>query len=379
MIYFDNAATSYPKPPEVLSAIYDTVALYGGNPGRSGHKMSIKVANIVYNMRESIVKFFNFTDPERVILTKNCTEALNLAIFSVMKNGGNAIISSFEHNSVVRPLEYLKSQKICDYKVAKCSFESPVHAKYAFEALVDEGTKMIICTHASNVTGKLAPIKEISDICRRKNLIFCLDASQTAGIIPINMQKDGINILCCAGHKSLFGPTGTGLLIADKNVAVSPIIYGGTGSVSGSFDMPDFMPDVAESGTLNVVGAAGLNAGISFINKKGIENIHSYETSLSQRFYNNLVILPQIIFYSSYPKADKSVSTLSFGVKGKASTEVADVLNSKNIAVRSGLHCAPLAHDFLGTRNNGTVRVSFSPFNTIQQIDYACKIVRDIK
>ncbi len=378
MIYFDNAATSYPKPPEVAKAVYDSIARYGGNPGRSGHRMSLNAAKIVYNLREKAAEFFGAPDCEGVILTKNCTEALNLAIFSVMKNGGNAIVSSFEHNSVMRPLEFLKNNKICNYKVANVSFENTLLTIKEFERLIDSNTKMIICTHASNVTGKIAPIREISEICRRNNILLCVDASQTAGIVPINMQNDGIDILCCPGHKGLFGPTGTGLLVLNSKISLSPIIYGGTGSVSVSLEQPDFLPDVAESGTVNVSGAAGLSAGITFINKVGIDNIYNHEIELASYFYDKIIKMPNILLYSSRPAKNKAVATISFNVKGKASTDVADALDRYNVAVRSGLHCSPMAHNFLGTGKSGTVRASFSFFNTKNEIDYLCNVLRQL-
>ena len=375
MIYFDNAATSFPKPPEVSRAMYKCLTEFGGNPGRSGHKMSISAAKIVYNMRENVAQFFGFSDPERVILTKNCTESLNIAIFSVMKNGGNAIISHFEHNSVVRPLEHLRKNGMCDYKIAKASFENPEILVHEFENLIDAETKMIICSHASNVTGKIAPIKEISRICKRHGIIFCLDASQTAGIVKIDMDKNGIDILCCPGHKSLLGPTGTGLLLVQKNVELSPFIFGGTGSVSVNLDMPSFYPDMLESGTVNVVGAAGLTAGISYINRVGIDTIYEHELDLAQQFYSRLYEMDNILLYSTKPQRNMAVSTLSFNVKGKTCTEVSELLDAKNIAVRSGLHCAPLAHRFIGTEEMGTVRASFSNFNTLNHIEYACKVL----
>ncbi len=378
MIYFDNAATSYPKPPEVARAVYESIVRYGGNPGRSGHKMSLNAAKIVYNLREKAADFFGVTDCEGIILTKNCTESLNLAIFSVMKYGGNVIVSNFEHNSVMRPLEYLKNNKICTYKVADVSFENSKLTAKTFEKLVDSNTKMIICTHASNVTGKMAPIEEISEICMRNNLIFCVDASQTAGIVPINMQKMGIDILCCPGHKGLFGPTGTGLLVLNSKISLSPIIFGGTGSVSTSLEQPEFLPDIAESGTVNVSGAAGLSAGISFINNIGINNIYAHEMELAGYFYDKIVKMPNIIVYSGRPIQNNAVATVSFNVKGKASTDIADTLDRYNIAVRSGLHCSPMAHNFLGTDKNGTVRVSFSFFNTKSEIDYMCNVLRNL-
>lgn len=377
MIYFDNAATTFPKPKIVADSVYNAIIKYGGNPGRSGHKMSLNAAKIVYNLREISAEFFGISDSEKVILTKNCSESLNIAINSIMKNGGNALISHFEHNSVVRPLENLKKQGICDYKVANCSFEDAQILKNSFEKLIDKNTKMIICTHASNVTGKISPIKELSELCKKYNLIFCVDAAQTAGLLKINMEKDCIDILCCPGHKALFGPTGTGLLIINKNIDLSPIIYGGTGSLSVSLDMPEFYPDKLESGTINVVGAAGLYSGIKFINNYGIEKIENREKTLLKRLFKQLSSIPHVYLLSD--NTNNQVSTLSFGVKGKTSTVVSEYLNTKNIAVRGGLHCSPLAHSFLGTIETGTVRVSMSIFNNINEIDYLCNVIDKIK
>jgi len=378
MIYFDNAATSFPKPINVLKQMNNALSFYGGNPGRSGHKMSLRAAKIVYNLREKASEFFNLNASERVILTKNCTEALNLAIFSVMKNGGNAIISCYEHNSVVRPLEYLKKNNICDYKIAKASFSNSDNVISSFEKLIDNKTKMIICTHASNVTGEIAPINELSQLCKRKKIIFCVDASQTAGIIPIKMNEQNIDILCCPGHKGLYGPTGTGLFLSNEKISLSPIIFGGTGSVSTNLNQPDFMPDLLESGTVNVVGAAGLYGGISFIEKTGIEKIYNHELSLAQYFYDNLSKMPNITLYTPFPMHNRSVATLSFNVKGKTSTATSGFLDTQNIAVRSGLHCSPLTHNFLNTAPTGTVRVSFSYFNNLDQVNYLCKILKNL-
>ncbi|MEE1279946.1 MAG: aminotransferase class V-fold PLP-dependent enzyme [Oscillospiraceae bacterium] len=379
MIYFDSAATTFPKPAEVANSVYRCINEFGGNPGRSGHKMSLNAAKIVYEMRENVADFFGLEDAERVILTKNCTESLNIAIFGIMNGGGNAITSHFEHNSVMRPLEHLKKIKKCNYKVAKVSFESPQITVKAFERLIDSETKMIICTHASNVNGKIAPIKGLSALCKRRGLIFCLDASQSAGIVKIDMEKDGIDILCCPGHKALFGPTGTGLLLVGKRVDLSPFMFGGTGSTSVSLDMPDFYPDMLEGGTVNVVGAAGLSAGISFIKRVGIDEIYNHEMRLSKHFYNKLSNNSHILLYNSSPNKNFAVSTVSFNVKGKTSTAISEELDRYNIAVRGGLHCSPMAHLFMGTRDIGTVRASFSYFNTIKEVDYACRVIEKLK
>lgn len=378
MIYFDNAATTFPKPQIVINNMYNSITKYGGNPGRSGHKMSLKAAEIVYSMREKAAEFFGISGAERVILTKNCTEALNTAIFGILRHGGNAIISHFEHNSVVRPLQYLKNEKIADYKVAKESFESSEKTVLAFKKLIDSQTKMIICTHASNVTGKIAPIKLLGQLCRENGLIFCVDASQTAGLIDINMENDGIDILCCPGHKALYGPLGTGLFIVRENIDIPPFMFGGTGSLSSNYEMPDFLPDMFESGTLNVPGAAGLGAGFDFINKIGMKKMYIHEINLIKQTYDALNSMSRILLYTTVPEAFKCVPTLSFNVKGYDCTRVSEYLNSKNIAVRSGFHCSPLAHSFLGTKNTGTVRVSLSYFNTAREIEYFCKVLNDI-
>ena len=379
MIYFDNAATTFPKPKIVINNIFESVTKYGGNPGRSGHNMSLKAAEIIYNMREKAAKFFGISDAERVILTKNCTEALNIAIFGILRYGGNAIVSNFEHNSVIRPLQRLKNDKIADYKVAEISFENAENVVSSFENLIDSNTKMIICTHASNVTGKIAPIKQLAKLCHEKGLIFCVDASQTAGIINIDMEKDGIDILCCPGHKALFGPTGTGLLLLRPGIDLSPLMYGGTGSLSASYDMPGFLPDLYESGTLNVVGAAGLSAGFEFLSKIGTQSIYNHELFLIKKLYNRLNNVSSILLYTTEPKAFYDVPTLSFNVKGFNCTDVSEYLNQNNIAVRSGLHCSPLAHTFIGTKKTGTVRVSLSYFNKSSEIDYFCSIIGKLK
>lgn len=379
MIYLDNAATTFPKPKIVINNIFESVSKYGGNPGRSGHKMSLKAAEIIYTMREKAADFFGISDAERVILTKNCTEALNIAIFGVLRHGGNAIVSNFEHNSVIRPLQSLKNSNIADYKVAKTSFENPQTAILGFEKLIDSNTKMIICTHASNVTGKIAPIKQLAKLSHKNGLIFCVDASQTAGIIDIDMEKDDIDILCCPGHKGLYGPTGTGLLLIRSNIDLSPLMFGGTGSLSASYDMPEFLPDLYESGTLNVVGAAGLSAGFDFINKIGMKNIYNHELFLLKKLYNQLNSLSSILLYTTDPKPFFDVPTLSFNVKGFNCTDVSEYLNKKNVAVRSGLHCSPLAHAFIGTEKVGTVRVSLSYFNNASEIDYLCNILSKLK
>lgn len=372
MIYFDNAATTFPKPTCVSRAITECLCNCGGNPGRSGHKMSLKAAEIVYNLRDHAALLFGAKSPENVIITKNCTESLNIAINSIMCNGGNAIISCLEHNSVVRPLENLRLKGIADYRIVNFLSMSDVDE---LNNICDNNTKMIICTHASNVTGAINPIKKLSRFCKQKNIIFCVDASQTAGIIDINMQKDDIDILCLPGHKALFGPTGMGLLILNKDIPLSPLIYGGTGTNSLDYNMPAFLPERLESGTINVVGCAGLNAGISFINKIGINNIYEHELELSQLLYDKLANIRHIILYEDYPTKNNAISTISFTVKQKTCTDVSEALNAKNIAVRSGYHCSPLAHRFLGTLSDGTIRVSLSLFNTKKEINsFICAI-----
>ncbi len=295
MIYLDNAATSRPKPPEVIDAMVNYMTEVCANSGRSGHRLAISASRIVYNTRSAIAELFNIKDPLRVIFTLNATEGLNLAIKGLFQYHDHVITSSMEHNSVMRPLRAMESYGL-EVTTVKCSeqgFLDPSDIRKA----IKENTKAIILNHASNVTGSIAPIEEISEISKEYDLLFILDAAQTAGSYPIDVQKVDLDMLIFTGHKSLYGPTGVGGLYIKEGVDPKPLKYGGTGSKSEEEYQPDFTPDKYESGTLNIVGIAGLGAGVNFILREGVESIRKREIELTQKLIDGLSSIPRVILY----------------------------------------------------------------------------------
>lgn len=365
MVYFDNAATSYPKPQSVLFAVNDAVKIYGGNPGRSGHKVSMRVSEKIFEVRKKLSDFFN-TSPERVIFTLNCTHALNMAIKGVMAKGGHIVTSSLEHNSVLRPIYKMALDGKITYSVAKVSEDKEKTLK-AFKNMVTPDTKAIVCTFASNVSGTLLPIKELSVFCRERGIIFIVDAAQGAGMFKIDMKD--IDILCTAGHKGLYGTTGTGLLICGGDFDIDTIIEGGTGSNSLELIHPDFLPDRFESGTLNTVGILSLGAGLDVITKKGVENIYLYEMALCMRVYNELKRMKNISLVAESFKLYEKAPIVSFNIKDIDSSRVSGLLSERGYMLRGGFHCAPLAHKQFGTDDTGAVRFSPSHFNTTKQVN----------
>ena len=296
MIYLDNSATSFPKPKNVVDAVNDAILNYG-NYGRSSYKMALETTEKVFECRKKVAKFFNAKSIENVIFTYNCTMAINMAIKGLAKKGSHFIISDLEHNAVLRPLETLKVQGVCDYSIAK--IETDVYKTIQnFEKCINKNTVAIICTGASNVFGLITPYRMIGALAHRYKLKFIFDAAQIAGIKRIDMKKDNIDILCCAGHKGLYGPSGIGLLVLNDDVDLMTIIEGGTGSNSMNFLQPDFLPDKLESGTPNIVGIIGLSSGIDFVESKGIENIYNHEMRLIKCLYNNLQINRNIKIYT---------------------------------------------------------------------------------
>ena len=371
MIYFDNAATSSPKPMSVINAARNAMLNYSVNPGRGGYERSIKCSEMIYCVREKSAKLFNAKSAENIIFTQNCTTALNIVMQGLINSGDHFIISSLEHNAVYRTAVALKERGAW-FDVANV-YDNDEQTAAEFERLIKPNTKAIVCTHASNITGQILPIFKIGEICKRYDLIFIVDAAQTAGIIDIDIQKMNIDYLCIAPHKGLYAPLGTGILISDGKP--KPLIFGGTGSNSISEYQPEFTPDKYESGTLNVTGIAGIGAGIDFIkrNKSAIER----EKRLSERMHNELSKTDGVSIYS---KADENhVPICLFNINGLASEETAQKLADRGIAVRAGLHCAPLAHGFIGTKDGGAVRAAFSVFNNESQVDMFVKSVRQIK
>lgn len=377
MIYFDNGATTFPKPTSVINAVNNTLQYSGANPGRSGHKMSLKASEIIYDCRVNTAKLFDIDEPEKVIFTNNCTTALNYVIKGILKQGDHAIISSLEHNAVVRPLEFMKSQGV-EYTVANYDNDEE-RTIDNFRRAIKSNTKLIICTHASNVFGVKLPIDRISALCKIYGILFCLDAAQTAGVVPISLKNSYIDFLCTAGHKGLYGPMGTGILVINSNNLPDSLIQGGTGSLSMSTEQPEILPDKYESGTPNLPGIAGLNEGIKFVMRRNIQNIEKAEIKLAQKLYDGLKNIDGIVLYTKGPESKESVAVTSFNIDGFDSESIAMELNDKfNIAVRAGLHCAPMAHKAFKTENTGTVRAVISVFTTEKQVNYFINAVRRI-
>ena len=379
MIYFDNAATSWPKHPCVTDAMANFLNNIGANPGRSGHRLAIESGRIVYNTREAVADLFNATDPLRVVFGHNVTEALNLALQGLLQPGDHVITSSMEHNSMMRPLRILE-QKGIELTVAQCTPEGFLDPELVKKA-IRPNTTMIALNHGSNIVGTLLPIAEVGQIARDHDLLFLVDTAQTAGAYPIDMLGDCIDLLGFTGHKSLYGPMGTGGLIFGDRVDVTklkPIKTGGTGSESGAEKQPNFLPDMCESGTPNTVGLAGLNASIQWVFEEGIDNIRSHEMALTQQLIDGLRDIPNVKIYGGLD-ANKQTATVSFNIVGMEPSEVGFRLDEEHeILCRVGLHCTPVSHRTIGTFPDGTVRFGMGAFNTVDEVNTAVSAVRKL-
>lgn len=375
MIYLDNAATTGKKPEVVIKSVSNALKSLSANPGRGGHTPSIKASEAVYRARQKVAKMFDAND-DRVIFTPSCTAALNFAIKGSLNSGQGIIISSLEHNAVTRPAVTVNKTG-CPVKVAEVIFGDPDATLRSFERAIDKNTAALVCTHASNVSGEILPIEQIGKLCKERGITFIVDAAQTAGVLPISTQKMNIDFLCIAPHKGLYAPMGTGILIANKDIK-HPLIEGGTGVNSYSLEQPLVYPERLESGTLNLPGIMGISAGIDFVRAKGIEQIYFSELALIQRLYTGLSKISGVILYTPKPQKYKYVPVLSFNLRSMPSVEVAEKLSNMGFAVRAGLHCAPLAHKRIGTVDGGTVRVSTSVFNNINEIDAFIRAVSKI-
>jgi len=376
MIYFDNAATTFPKPQNVLNSVNDAIINYGGNPGRGGHRLSMNVSEKIFDVRKKAANFFG-SETENVVFTCNCTMALNIAIKGILKQGDHVIFSCLEHNSVTRPIQKLSNEKDISYNIAKV-FDNTEDTVNSFKKLINKKTKAIICTHASNVSGVILPIKEIGELCQKYGVIFIVDCAQSAGVIKIDMKKMNIDILCTAGHKGLYGITGTGVLITNENISLDTIIEGGTGSLSIELEQPNFLPDRLESGTLNTAGIFSIGAGIDFINKYGVENIYKHEFSLCNYVYNSLLTNNNIKLYNKNYELYKNAPIVSFNIDNMNSDLVVKLLDEKGFALRGGLHCSPIAHEHYGTIDIGMVRFSPSLFSNRLNVEQFVKIIHSI-
>lgn len=378
MIYFDNGATTFPKPRTVVNAVSRVLLTQGANPGRSGHSMSVKASELMFRCRQNAAGFFDFDKPENVIFTHNCTMALNTVIHGVLGRGGHAVISSLEHNAVLRPLEALKGRGV-SYTVADVYEGNDEMTLQAFRAAIRSDTRLIVCTHASNVFGIRLPVERIAALSRIYGIPFCLDAAQSAGVLPISLSESSFDYVCTAGHKGLYGPMGTGLLLINTESELPGLIQGGTGSLSSEREQPSVLPDRFESGTPNLPGIVGLDEGIRFVRSRGVPNLFRREMHLAQRIYDSLSGIPGVQLYTDRPDTHSHVPVISFNVGELDSEQTAAILSDRyNIAVRAGLHCAPLAHEHYGTQFRGTVRAVTSAFNNEAQADRLITAVKNI-
>lgn len=379
MIYFDNAATSWPKPETVLEAMQNFALNVGANAGRSGHRMATEAEQIRFETREALATLFHVKDPLRIIFTLNATEALNLVFQGLLKSGDHVVTTSMEHNSVMRPLNALTEKDII-VSVVDCAADGTILVE-KIEAAMQSKTRLVAINHASNVCGTILPLQEIGKIVKKSNALFLVDAAQTAGSIPIHIKENSIDLLAFTGHKSLLGPSGTGGLVIGENVDIDelkPLTRGGTGSLSELHKQPDTLPDKYESGTCNMFGIAGLGASVKWILEKGLDDIRLYERKLTQKLINGLSSIPKITVYGT-KDASQQTSTVSFNIDRKSPSEVGLLLDEEyEIMCRVGLHCAPSAHRTLGTFPEGTVRFAMGVFNTEKEIEIAIEAVEKI-
>ena len=379
MIYLDNAATSWPKPLAVLHAMTEVLEQAGGNPGRSGHRLSIAAARVIYETRENTARFFGINDPLRVIFTGNATHALNLALRGLLKPGDRVVTTSMEHNAVMRPLRFLEKKGII-LNVVPCSADGSLDIN-DIRAAIHSDTRIVVITHASNIVGTILPVAEVCTIAHESGAMVLVDAAQTAGAVPIDITAMGIDLLAFTGHKELQGPPGIGGLVISDNIDVSqiePLICGGTGSRSESQEQPDDLPDKYESGTANLVGIAGLGAGVRWIEEKGVEEIRSHHNELARLLIDGLSIIPEVKIYGPL-NPENSIGIVSFTVNGKRVSEIGLRLDEEHgILSRVGLHCAPAAHRTVGSFPEGTVRLSTGLTTTTGDIQTVIQAINRI-
>lgn len=374
MIYLDNAATTYPKPAQVVAAVNESLLHKGGNAGRGGHVVAIQAARGIHQTRMLLCSLFGTDDPTRVAFTQNASHALNQALFGLLKPGDHVITSSLEHNAVARPLFELLQRGVEVSEVpggpgAEFDLE-------AYPKLFRTHTKLVVTLHASNVTGSVLPIREIGQIAQEHEVPYLLDAAQTAGVLPINLRELPVDILAFPGHKGLLGPQGTGGLIIASELQLTPLIYGGTGSLSEEDRQPDFLPDALESGTLNGPGIAGLGAGVRYLFKEGLDQIRKTEQDFCQTLWQGLEEIPNVRLYG-HPKIQDRVPIVAFNIGTIDSLQVSyEMEEEAGIIARAGLHCAAHAHKMLGTIGQGVVRLSPSHFTQEEEIQLTLKVIQ---
>ena len=371
MIYLDSAATTLQKPPSVARATAHAID-HLASPGRGGHRPAMAAADTAFACREEAAALFHVTSVDQVVFTFNATHGLNIAIKTLVHPGDRVVISGYEHNAVTRPLHAIPEVEILVTRSPLFDRQGMIDS---FRQCLDQGADAAICTHVSNVFGFILPIQEIAELCRQREVPLIVDASQSAGVLPLDIQELGAAFVAMPGHKGLYGPQGTGLLLCNRDP--TPILEGGTGSESLKQSMPQFLPDRLEAGTHNIAGVAGLLEGLRFLRRRDIRWIAGHESRLIQRMGNGLSRLPGVeVFQASMPKAQSGV--LSFRIKGRDCEDVGEALGDRGFALRAGLHCAPEAHRTAGTLETGTVRASVSAFNTEMEIDRFLRAIGDM-
>ena len=372
MIYLDSAATTFRKPPAVAAAVRHAMETMS-SPGRGGYPAAMRAAETVFDCRMEVAELFRVSNPEQVVFTMNATHALNIAIKSLVKNGDRVVISGYEHNAVTRPLVAVGA----DIAVAGAPLFQPETVLERFYHLITPETRAVVCNHVSNVFGFIQPIEEIGKICRRRGVPLIVDASQSAGVLPMDWENMGASFVAAPGHKGLYGPQGTGILICGEGAEVQPLMEGGTGSASLNQNMPEFLPDRLEAGTHNVPGIAGLLEGVRYVRRRGVESIGLKERSLTLWLAEELKKWPGVRVYAESGLRNQT-GVLSVVPAEKDVEEIGEKLAERGVAVRTGLHCAPLAHDSAGTLKTGTVRLSLSDFNTLEECEKFLEICKKV-
>lgn len=375
MIYMDNAATTMQKPKGVAEAVVQAMSSIG-NAGRGATEASLSASRVIYDTRERLSRLFHAENPKQIAFTANSTESLNIAIKGILHPGDHVVTTVLEHNSVLRPLFQCQERGV-ELTILPCDLKGNISYKEMDKA-VRENTRAIICTHASNLTGNMIDLARVGEIAKAHGILFVVDASQTAGVFPIDVQKMQIDILCFTGHKGLLGPQGTGGLYVREGVKVSPLLSGGSGVDTYNPQHPQEMPTALEAGTLNGHGIAGLNAALKYLEQTGIDTVREREVSLMRRFYEGVSKIDGVKVYGDF-EAEKRCPIVTLNIGDYDSSEVSDELfTDYGISTRPGAHCAPLMHKSLGTEAQGAVRFSFSHFNTEEEIEFAIKAVREL-
>ena len=378
MIYLDNAATSFPKPPEVIEETARCMREYCGNPGRGSHKLALAAAEKIYDCRAALCDLFNADAPEKVVFCQNATHALNIAILSLARKGAHFICSDMEHNSVRRPLEYLARECGCSYSVFNSFVRDPERNAQkicsSISSLLRPETVAVISTSCPNVCSARMPLDEIGALCQKSGIYFIVDGAQGAGHFAIDMKRSGISALALPGHKGLLGPQGSGALILSAGFPSHPLLYGGSGSASLDPDMPSELPERLEAGTLSTPAIVGLEAGIKALRGIGIERLEAHEQALGRKAIRLLSEIPGVTVYAPHHVG----SVVAFNIGSLSSDKAANLLSERDICVRGGFHCNPMAHSVLGSNTHGSIRASFSPFNTADDVFTLAREVRAI-